>query len=446
MRQILTVLLIVFGFVSAARALGPHEVLLLVNGTVPDSVEIARYYAELRSIPESNIVRLSVPPGSELTVEQFTELVWEPARGAARKRGIDDHILAWVYSAGFPYRIKTEPAMSIQGLTFTRTRVPDARVLKLGLYKTPLFAGMANPNMSGHSPMTLDSYSDWLGSDLPVPSMMLGYTGERGNTVDVVKDCLKRGVASDSTHPTGTVYYVTSTDIRSRCRQWQYLGVVNELSVLGVAVEIVDKYPAMKRGVMGIMMGSESVPRAQGMTFAPGGVADHLTSWAAAFDNGSQDKISAWIDMGATATAGTVTEPYALAQKFQNAWFYVCYASGCTVLESYAQSIRCPLQILLIGDPLATPWAPKAELALHGLDMPLISGTVTITATVEAAPCDIFSNFLYLLDGKVVGRGAELQFDTTKHADGRHRLRAVAKQTGMLRHQVFAEREIVIAN
>ena len=60
---------------------------------------------------------------------------------------------------------------------------------------------------------------------MPLPSMMLGYTGERGNTLKEVTDCLKKGSRSDSTSPTGTVYFAVNDDIRSTCREWQFHGV-----------------------------------------------------------------------------------------------------------------------------------------------------------------------------------------------------------------------------
>ena len=43
---------------------------------------------------------------------------------------------------------------------------------------------------------------------MPLPSMALGYMGEKGNTQDEILSCLRRGVASDGTHPSGTVYFV----------------------------------------------------------------------------------------------------------------------------------------------------------------------------------------------------------------------------------------------
>ena len=43
----------------------------------------------------------------------------------------------------------------------------------------------------------LDRLRVGLGSSMPLPSMMLGYTGEGGNTIDTVLSVLERGKLSD---------------------------------------------------------------------------------------------------------------------------------------------------------------------------------------------------------------------------------------------------------
>ena len=130
----------------ALYALGPHEILLLVNEKSPDSIEIAEEFARLRYVPDRNLVRLSVPlnkPGKapEISPEQFTRLIWEPATRAIRDRGIDKQILAWVYSSGFPTTIQTKTPVSIQGLTFLRNRQPSFEEVNNAKYTSPLFCG-----------------------------------------------------------------------------------------------------------------------------------------------------------------------------------------------------------------------------------------------------------------------------------------------------------------
>jgi hypothetical protein len=95
---------------SSGFALGPHEILILANGKEPDSIEVAKAYARQRQVPEANIVVLNMPAIASgqaplMSPEDFTRLIWSPATHAAKARGIDDHILAWVYSTHFPIRL-----------------------------------------------------------------------------------------------------------------------------------------------------------------------------------------------------------------------------------------------------------------------------------------------------------------------------------------------------
>jgi uncharacterized protein (TIGR03790 family) len=429
-------------------ALGPHEVLLLVNEESPDSVSIGSEFARLRCVPEQNVVRLRVPvapPGASprISCEDFTRLIWQPAVRAAEERGIADRVLAWVYSAGFPVCIATTPELSILGLTFLRNKLPDMKLVDTGTYKSPLFAGPSVPEGNRHYSQSFDEFKEWLKDEMPLPCMMLGYTGERGNSVAAVSRCLRSGLRSDCTSPSGTVYLVTSRDVRSMCRQWEYPGTVRELQTLGVAAAIVDAFPAGQVGIMGLMMGAATVKPELVGNFRPGGMAEHLTSAAAVFDSGGQSKLSAWIDAGATASAGTVTEPISYWEKFPHSRFFVHYASGCTMIESFYQAIRCPLQILLVGDPLAQPWAPPASLVLRGADDAPDKGVIRLTAAVESKTGH-YGRFLFLLDGRTVGQGPTFDLETAGLAPGAHRVRAVALRTGLVRSQVFCEKEITV--
>ena len=435
----------------AARALAPHEVLVLSNRRSVDSVQIAKEFMKLRQVPQVNHVRLDLPPSvtrSPGTIKHadFTRLIWSPAMRAMRAGGIEDQILAWVYSVDFPVRIEAKPSVSIQGLTFLRNRMPEYDDVRYGMYASPLFAGPNNRRGIPHYSQTFDVYRKWLKDEMPLPSMMLGYTGERGNTPETVTACLRRGAVSDGAAPKGTVYFVRSKDIRSTCRQWQYPAAVGELRAMGIKAVITERFPAGRNDIIGLFMGSASA-HPEKASYLPGSMAEHFTSAAAVFHTGHQTKLSAWLKAGVTASAGTVTEPYSIWSKIPSARFFVHYGAGCTMIESYFQSIRCPLQILLVGDPLAAPWAPQAGMKLLGpADGKSVSGTVRINAAVASAELSHYGEFAYLLDGRAFRSGCTLDLDTRELKNGPHRLRAVAYRTGFVRNPVFAEVEITVTN
>lgn len=426
-------------------ALGPHELLVLANGNVPDSLEIAKTYLRLRKIPKENLVVLDIPKpkdGNRLAIspEDFTKYIWSPTIQALRSRGIEDHILAWVYSTHMPIRTKSRPTVSIQGLTFLRNHMPKVAEAGNATYISPLFAGPDDHDSTGYGPKTFDVAKQFLGDEMPLPNMTLGYIGERGNTKEEVLNCLKTGLWSDGTHPQGTVYYVTNSNVRSLCRQWQYKSAAIGLLNAGVKSYIGAKFPEGKRDVMGVMMGSSHVEPEKVGEFLPGAMAEHLTSFAAVFDSSSQTKLSRWIAAGATASAGTVCEPMSIWCKFPNARFFEHYAYGCTVIESFFQSIRCPLQIMLVGDPLAAPWSlgPYFKLSITGMrNDELILDPREVDLYIKTKPGVRFSKFVYLIDGKVKGEGVNFKIDPKELKPGEHTLRAVAYRSGFVRSQIF---------
>jgi len=350
---------------AGGRAQSPSEVLLLANGQSPESLFVAREYARLRNIPKENLVQLDLPvsvlePEAQISPEDFMRFIWEPAQAAIRERGLESKILAWVYSVDFPVRVTTDPPMSLMGMTFVRGHVPAPDVISKGAIISPFFAGPDKADGPCAEGQPLSWFRDILKDRMPLPSMMLGFTGSRGTDVEQVLQCLRTGVASDGTRPTGTVFFVTSDDVRSRCRAWQYPAAAAELQSLGVGARITDQFSNDERSILGFMMGGASVnPIYGGDAYLPGCMAEHLTSAAAIFHLSDQTKLSAWFFGGATASAGTVTEPMAIWTKFPSARFYVHQARGFSILESFYLSIRCPLQILLVGDPMARPFADK---------------------------------------------------------------------------------------
>lgn len=430
-----------------AYALGPHEVLVLANGKSADSVEIARKFVELRSVPEQNLVLLNLPASvtneaARISRDDFTNLIWVPANKAARDRKIADHILAWVYSTDFPTTVASDPALSLQGMTFVRNVPPEAEKTLKGTYVSPLF-GIGSKEV--YMPRTFDSFTGILGDDMPLPSMMLGYTGIRGNIKEVVIKCIERGVESDFTAPAGLVYFVTSDDVRSKCRDWQFAAAQKELTGLGVQSLITPKFPAKAPRVMGLMMGSTEASPGADNVYLPGSMAEHLTSSAGVFAAADQTKLSVWIQAGAGASCGTVVEPMSIWQKFPHARFFVYYASGCTMMESFFQSVRSPMELLVVGEPLAQPWAKRAEVVIKGISKEVPKGKMEVDAEVVSKAGERFGSFVYLVDGQLAGKERKLTLDTAGMSEGAHTLRCVAYRTGSVRTQVFKEEKFTVA-
>lgn len=437
---------------SGALALGPHELLVLVNGNSSESVRIADTFVKLRDVPAVNVVRLDLPDTFSESVEgitpaQFTEHIWRPANSAIAGRGIGDHILAWVYSTKFPVLVRSNPEVSIQGMTFARNYLPASDLIRRGRYLSPLFTGPFGKDAPGHYPQSFDALKRWLGDEMPLPSMMLGVTGKNGNSEGSVIACLMRGAESDGGAPTGTVWFVKSGSTRSTPREWQFPRAVAELRKLDVRAEVVGSIAGGTGDVLGITMGARNV-EPEVWSYRPGSMAEHLTSFGAVFSDHNQTRLTAWIDSGVTASAGAVTEPFATWSKFPSACFYVHYARGCCMMESFFQAIACPMQLLLVGEPLASPWKPDAEMVIgHPADGATLSGLVEIRPSVQSATAgDRYRRFVLLVDGRTQAEGRVLEVDTTTIPDGEHVFRVVGYGTGLVRNQVFKTVRVNIRN
>lgn len=434
--------------VGRAFALCSHEVLVLANDDSVDSVLVASSFMRLHDIPESNLVRLEVPEAAVqsgvISAKTFTEAIWEPACRAVEERGLQSQILAWVYSCDFPFCVKTKPELSITGLTFLRNRVPeDMQIVEYGAYRSPVYAGpWQNRPDAAPSSRTFDRLHSSLLDDMPLPAMMLGWTGMRGNTVEEVLDMLERGRASDGTRPSAAYVFATNNNVRSTARAWEFAPAVRVLEAAGVKARITASFPNDGR-VAGFMTGREKLPASK-LSFAPGAFADHLTSSAGDFRTSHQTQLSEWIRRGATASAGTVTEPKAYWQKFPAASVFLHQRRGCTMIEAIYLATACPLQLLPVGDPLASPWAERPRPRIEGAaDGAARAGAVSLRAVLDASSS---ARFDWLVDGRRVGSGRDFLLDTTALENGPHAIRLVARARGDLRIPGEAAIRIVVAN
>jgi hypothetical protein len=266
---------------------------------------------------------------------------------------------------------------------------------------------------------------------------MLAVTAGRGNTREEVLNYLNRSAKADGTHPRGTIYFMQNGDIRSQVRQAGFADAVKKLKALGVAAEIVEgKVPEKKDDVQGAMLGVANFDwKASQSTILPGAICEHFTSFGGDMHAGAgQTPLSEWLRYGATAASGTVTEPYAVANKFPAPLMQVHYARGCTVAESFYQAVLCPYQLLIVGDPLCRPWANIPEITVAGLTAgKTVHDKVTVKPAARFPGGAEAEHFEMIFDGLKIRQcppDGVLEVDTNRIADGAHELRIVAVSKG----------------
>jgi uncharacterized protein (TIGR03790 family) len=318
---------------------GPERVLLVIDPSQPDSIAIGHYYQRARGVPASHVVYM--PPGAT-DYSSIAALQLPAVLGAVEGRGLADQIDFVVIAGTDQFQV------SAPNLVASTNCVPMRRVslsaayslihLREAILGGGLTTGLANGYYSSLPPPRAFSASTAWRAGAPstdaqgtryLIGMVLGYVGTRGNTVPEVIRLIDRSIQADASRPTGTFYLMRTSDrIRSGTRDLSFPAEVGFLRAAGATGEIVEgDLPLGRHDALGVMTGvARTDILGADMTLLPGAIADHLTSYAATFDEGSQTKASEWIAKGASGTAGTVEEPCAIPGKFPHATVFTQYA------------------------------------------------------------------------------------------------------------------------
>jgi hypothetical protein len=282
---------------------------------------------------------------------------------------------------------------------------------------------------------------------------MLAVTRGRGNTVPEVLNYLRRSVAADGTRPRGTIYYMTNADVRSRTRDKCYPQAAAEINRGGVrAVVVPGRIPSRAKDVAGLMTGTESFDwPASGNVIVPGAICEHLTSSGGMLaSHGGQTPLSVFLRAGAAGASGTVIEPRAIQAKFPLPSLQVHYTRGCSLAESFYQSVSGPYQLLIVGDPLCQPWAVAPSITVEGVDVSKpISGSITITPAGKGTGSHVVGAFEMFVDGRLATHtqpGQVISLDTTKLTDGYHELRIVGSHADPIETQGRRILPITVSN
>jgi uncharacterized protein (TIGR03790 family) len=198
---------------------------------------------------------------------------------------------------------------------------------------------------------------------------------------------LSRGVASDSTFPTQTVYLQQTSDKDRSVRWVEFDNAEMDSRIRGdnSLLWLVSDSTSFSN-LLGLLTGFANLslpPNA----FVSGAIADTLTSYAGdLFENSGQVSLLAFLNAGAAGSYGTVTEPCNYLQKFPNALDYFYQNRGFSVAEAYYQSVLNPYQGVMAGEPLSAPFARRGVADWSTLtEGAVLNGTVALRPSFTAA-------------------------------------------------------------
>lgn len=320
---------------AGAEGLTAARLGVVFNLDDPGSRELAAFYVSRRSIPPGNLLGIHLGDSNAIAPEVFA-----PQRAAALEglpSAVESLVLVW-----------SKP-FAVGCMSITTAFAAGYR------------AAFCEPGCARTEPSPLFDSDGWLPADTVGwwPAMLLPTNDARE-----ARQLIERGIASDDSAPPGTLYLVRTQDGARNVRAEQYADV--ELTIGGRVrvVQLTAPVSAAVPDAIGYFTGAARVEELPRIHFRPGAVADHLTSTGGVLYGGGQMSALAWLQQGATASYGTVSEPCNHTGKFPSPGiFFKHYLRGATLLEAYWKSVAMPGQGLFIGEPLARPYrAPRAIL------------------------------------------------------------------------------------
>ncbi len=314
-----------------------HALGLVINSADPYSVQVGEFYIQARGLAPEQVLRIDLPVKPTLTPEEFKVL----AGAVDRRFGAPIQAVAMAWTQ--PYAVNCN---SITG------------ALTLGYDGALCDHTCAAPTASPY----FNAATAFPHTDLHLrPSMLLA-----ASDVATAKAMIRRGVAADGSlglrgAPPSNAYFVATADA-ARSTRSRYFPPPGLLRRFGVDVHVL-KTQAIENAqrVLLYQTGLARVDRLDSLRWVPGALADHLTSFGGQLTGGGgQMSILEWIDSGATASYGTVSEPCAHPQKFPHPQVLLLnYLQGASAIEAYWKSVAWPQQGVFIGEPLAAPFAPR---------------------------------------------------------------------------------------
>ncbi len=354
------------------------NVLVVVNQNSTNSVQLGNYYCEQRGVPPQNLLRINWPGGNTTwTLAEFESSLRLPLTTALANRQLTNQIDFVVLGMDIPYRITNSTVNVTNNFNSTTAALfygfkdnPADPFLACTMANgtTNLYAG--SESIFRATPPISATSNSWL-------TFLLTATN-----LTKAKALVDLGVASDATFPTQTVFIAKTFDVVRRLRYLQADNVIQNTRLRGnyrVALTNISTTTGLGP-LLGFQNGVQ-VFTLFNPPIVPGAMVDNLTSFGGfLFEPIDHTTAMDFINHGATASYGTVTEPCAYPGKFPAAQNYFYQARGFSIAECYYQSLTNPYQGILVGEPLAAPFALPAHGAWNNPpENAVLSGTTNLS-------------------------------------------------------------------
>jgi len=365
-----------------------ERVIVVANQNDPDSLAIARHYAEVRGVPAANLLPFDLPPAETISWADFVLQLWQPLQDElVRRRWIDaiplasvdavgrrryavagHRIAALVICRGVPLRIADDPALRQANTTQrpefqTNAGAVDSELSLLaadggypidGFVRNPLF-GKLRPSEFDRAKVVKVSRLD-------------------GPTLADALALVDQAQVAERTGLVGRAYIDLAGQLPVGNR---WLGEVGrQVAALGFDLQENRGPATMAAGARGDaavlyfgwyasdVVGPFALP---GYRFPPGAIAMHIHSYSGrTLRSASEGWAGPLVARGATATVGNVSEPYLEFTHRPDLLFRALARGDNLVDAAYFALPMLSWQCVLIGDPLYRPFrVPLADELTH---------------------------------------------------------------------------------
>ncbi|MEC9331777.1 MAG: TIGR03790 family protein [Verrucomicrobiota bacterium] len=348
-------------------------VAVVYNSTLQESKSVADHYAKSRNVPENNLIGLPLSKNHTISRDEFTKTLEQPLiKALAKKKILNDNVgtirylvLCW----GVPFRVdKDNSIKSPEGIPAPLQRneasvdselslLPqlNEKIERTGIINNPVFNTNNRKSISPKNGLLMVARLD-------------------GPSSGLAKSLVDRAIAAEKKGLWGRAYIdlrgINSGALKSgeeRLRQ-----VAQIISRSGFTTVIDNKPTTMPVGFPGDRIAFyagwyginvEGLFAEETVDFVTGAIAYHLHSY-----NGSmiRDAHSRWIgpfiNKGATATFGSVFEPYLELTPNQPLFFARIIQNGFNFAEAgYAATPALSWQTVFVGDPLYRPFGKTPQ-------------------------------------------------------------------------------------
>lgn len=326
------------------------HVMLVINQSSMESLEIGSYYRTKREIPRENVAFIDVSRTEEIPEGEYKSSIEDPVRAAiAKSKHRIDFI---VLTKGVPIRLKEDPKYSVDA-TLAGMNLQFRAIDKLDEVE---IRRAVNPYFNKDEPFDSSKFGFYLVTRLD------------GYTIADAKRLVDSSLAAKAEKGPFFFDEAANRRIPGYVEMQRTLAQANDLlrgrgyeSTIDTTTEfVVPPSPLMGYASWGSNDDAFTFEAYRKITFKPGAICETFVSTSGRTflpTAGGQSLIADLIANGVTGIKGYVSEPFTFALAKPEILFDR-YTSGRNLAESfYAASLVLKWKDIVIGDPLCAPYA-----------------------------------------------------------------------------------------